>query len=326
MNSAVCEPPLSKEEVEDCVLGKRKVKPDARSTVHSLENFWAYNPTRKYICVLDNRMWVSTTIDSTVPPVALPGSDDKKMVASRWLDKFRAVQSIIWAPGLPSIIEGKLPAPDGLGWRDNRDARCFNNYLPPTKFKANRKDIGPWLDHVKLLYPGDWQHILDWMAHRVQKPGEKINHALVLGGAPGIGKDTILWPLRVAIGESNWQDITPRHIFHDFNAFVKSVVLSIGEARDLGESNRFAFYEHMKPLLASPPDAFLCNEKRCRYVVANVCGVIITTNHLISGMYLPVDDRRHFVAWSPAKAGDVGCEGQRTSRRCGTGTRRTRAL
>jgi hypothetical protein len=32
--------------------------------------------------------------------------------------------------------------------------------------------------------------------------------------------------------------------------------------------------------------------------VLNVCGVIITTNHKAGGIFLPADDRRHFVAWS----------------------------
>ena len=30
----------------------------------------------------------------------------------------------------------------------------------------------------------------------------------------------------------------------------------------------------------------------------NVCGVIITSNHKTDGIYLPADDRRHYVAWS----------------------------
>jgi hypothetical protein len=30
----------------------------------------------------------------------------------------------------------------------------------------------------------------------------------------------------------------------------------------------------------------------------NVCGVIITTNYKTAGIYLPPDDRRHYVAWS----------------------------
>jgi hypothetical protein len=32
--------------------------------------------------------------------------------------------------------------------------------------------------------------------------------------------------------------------------------------------------------------------------IPNCCGVVITTNHKTNGIYLPADDRRHFVAWS----------------------------
>jgi len=31
---------------------------------------------------------------------------------------------------------------------------------------------------------------------------------------------------------------------------------------------------------------------------ANVLGFLITTNHKTDGIYLPADDRRHYVAWS----------------------------
>ena len=30
----------------------------------------------------------------------------------------------------------------------------------------------------------------------------------------------------------------------------------------------------------------------------NCLGLIITTNHKTDGIYLPADDRRHYVAWS----------------------------
>ena len=50
---------------------------------------------------------------------------------------------------------------------------------------------------------------------------------------------------------------------------------------------------------AAPPDVLRVDEKNLReYVVANVCGVVITTNHKTDGLYLPSDDRRHYVAWS----------------------------
>ena len=84
-----------------------------------------------------------------------------------------------------------------------------------------------------------------------------------------------------------------------FNGFVKSVILRINEARDLGEFDRFAFFDHMKAIIAAPPDVVRIDEKNIReYYVFNLCGVVITSNHKTDGIYLPADDRRHFVAWS----------------------------
>jgi hypothetical protein len=61
----------------------------------------------------------------------------------------------------------------------------------------------------------------------------------------------------------------------------------------------------MKTLTASPPMAIRCDEKnRQEYEVPNLCGVIITTNHKISGIFIPEDDRRHYVAWSEKTKND----------------------
>jgi hypothetical protein len=41
------------------------------------------------------------------------------------------------------------------------------------------------------------------------------------------------------------------------------------------------------------------DEKHLReHSIPNCCGVIITTNYKTDGIYLPAEDRRHFVAWS----------------------------
>ncbi len=77
------------------------------------------------------------------------------------------------------------------------------------------------------------------------------------------------------------------------------MILRVSEARDLGDVDRFAFYDHMKAYTAAPPDVLRVDEKHLReYAVFNCCGVVITTNHKSDGIYLPADDRRHFVAWS----------------------------
>jgi hypothetical protein len=54
-----------------------------------------------------------------------------------------------------------------------------------------------------------------------------------------------------------------------------------------------------KSYTAAPPDVLRVDEKHLReHSVFNCCGVIITSNHKADGIYLPPDDRRHFVAWS----------------------------
>jgi hypothetical protein len=122
----------------------------------------------------------------------------------------------------------------------------------------------------------------------------------VLGGVSGIGKDTILEPVKRAIGPWNFSEVAPGDLFQTYNGYLKSVILRISEARDLGDVNRYSFYEHTKTLMAAPPDVRRCNEKYLReHSVFNVTGVIITTNHKTDGIYLPEDDRRHYVAWSP---------------------------
>ena len=133
---------------------------------------------------------------------------------------------------------------------------------------------------VRKVYPDDADHIIRWLAHRVQHPDEKINHALVLGGPQGIGKDTLLEPVKYAVGPWNFREVSPKQVMGRFNNFLKSVILRISEARDLGEFDRYAFYDHMKAYTAAPPDVLRVDEKHLReYSVFNVCGVIITTNH-----------------------------------------------
>ncbi|KKK55422.1 hypothetical protein LCGC14_3074710, partial [marine sediment metagenome] len=136
------------------------------------------------------------------------------------------------------------------------------------------------------------------MAHRAQRPDEKVNHAVVLGGGQGVGKDTLLHPLKKAVGSWNFIEVSPTQITGQFNGFVKSVILRISEAHDLGDMKKFSFYDHTKTLTASPPETIRVNEKhKPEQQVPNLTGVVITTNHS-DGLYLPPEDRRHLVCWA----------------------------
>jgi hypothetical protein len=271
----------------------------------TVEDFYAYMPMHQYIFVPDGQLWPASSVNGRVPPVAMGGN--KTMKASDWLDQHRAVEQMTWMPGMPKVISDHLIADGGLIQRAG--VASFNLYRAPRHAGGDPAQAGPWLTHVRKVFPAEAEHIISWCAHRVQWPGEKINHALVLGGAPGIGKDTLLEPVKYAVGGWNFAEVSPAQMLARFNGFAKSVILRISEARDLGDVDRYAFYEHMKIYMAAPPDVLRCDEKHVReYNVMNVTGVIITTNYRTNGIYLPADDRRHYVAWSEVTKEEFGAD------------------
>jgi hypothetical protein len=272
-----------------------------------LEDFNAYMPQHNYIFMPSREPWPASSVNARLGNILLfdphgrPVLDDKgeqiEMAASTWLDRNRPVEQMTWAPGLPMLIRDRLIS-DG-GWIEWFKVTCLNLYRPPTIKPGNATEANQWLDHIHKVYGDDDKHIVQFLGHRVQKPQDKVNHALVLGGAQGIGKDTLLEPVKHAVGPWNFSEVSPHHMLGRFNGFLKSVILRVSEARDLGDVNRYQFYDHMKSYTAAPPDVLRVDEKHLReHSILNCCGVIITTNHKADGIFLPADDRRHFVAWS----------------------------
>jgi hypothetical protein len=261
----------------------------------SLDDFYAYMPMHMYIFVPSRDLWPAASLNTRMPSVE--DAAGRKISPSSWLDRHKPVEQMTWAPGHPMIIQHQLLVDGGL--IEKAGVSCFNLYRPPTIQSGDPTRAGPWLDHARAVFGSDVDHIIQWFAHRVQRPHTKINHALVLGGHQGIGKDTLLEPVKHAIGPWNFAEVTPRHLLGRFNGFAKSVILRVNEGRDLGDVDRYTFYEHMKLYIAAPPDVLRVDEKHLReYNVINCCGVVITTNYKTDGIYLPDDDRRHFVAWS----------------------------
>lgn len=263
-----------------------------------LTDFYAYLPAHRYLYIPTRELWPPESVDSAV---TWPAANKRP---SRWLDQNRAVTQITWAPGQEQTIENKVVADGGMV--DKPGACVFNLYRAPAVIRGVATAAGRWRDHWRAIYnETDADHAEQWLAFKLRHPGLKVNHALVLGGEQGIGKDSLLEPLKVAVGPWNWSEVSPAVMLGRFNGWTKSVILRISEARDLGEIDRFAFYDHCKTYIAAPPDVLLCDEKNLRaYHVMNVMGVIITTNHETDGLFLPPDDRRHFVMWSEKRAQD----------------------
>lgn len=290
--AAEAPPPRSLDEAH-AVFRKRLGDDYDTASGVSLHDFHAYMPMHSYIFMPTREAWPASSVNNRIPPIMQGG---KSITASAWLDKNRSVEQMTWAPGQDVIICDRLVSEGG--WIERPGVSCLNLYRQPTIEMGNAAEAGPWLEHVRKVYPDDADAIIMRLAYKVQHPGDKINHGLVLGGSPGIGKDTMLEPVKDAIGPWNFIEISPHHMLGRFNGFAKSVILRISEARDLGDVDRFQFHERLKIYQAAPPDVSRIDEKNLReYYVFNCCFVIITTNRKDS-LYLPADDRRNYVAWS----------------------------
>jgi hypothetical protein len=288
-----------------------------------LDDFQAFLPEHKYLFTPTCDLWSAISVNSQLQPVLVLDKNGKPKLgpstknkagqlvrgepvfspANEWLDKNQSVLQMTWAPGLPMLIRGRL-IQDG-GWYDHAGASCFNLYRPPTIALGDAMKAGRWVDHVKRVYPENHDHITKWLAYKRQHPEVKINHNIVLGGNVGVGKDTLLAPAVQAVGPWNCSEVSPANLFEPFNEYLKAVLMRVSEAHDIGDVSKFQLYERMKTIGAAPPETLRVNEKnKPAHHVANIVGVIITTNHKTNGLYLPADDRRHYVTWSDVKHSD----------------------
>lgn len=268
---------------------------DAAAGTSSAADFFAYLPQHDYIHRPTGLHWPAASLDGTV------GKDARMM-----LDLTHPVHLLSWAPGLPERFQ----------WRDldetsakSADSWTYNRYQAPRTPRRSGAQIDPWINLLNALYPTDAEHILKYFADAVQNPGRKCNHALVLGSeVHGIGKDTLLKPLKWAVGEKNYAIISPAEIFDKNNAWAASVVVQISETRNVGDGDghrisKYDMYERCKDLAAAPPTTLSCQDKWvARHQVRNVLRPIYTTNHGVDGIYIPPQDRRHYCAWSDAAA------------------------
>jgi hypothetical protein len=270
-----------------------------------IADFVAYMPMGDFIFRPTREHWPAVSVDSRVPPVVIKNADgeEREIAPTFWLRMNAAVDQQTWAPGKIDLIPDRIVA--NGGWIDKPGARCLNIYRPAPSFDGDPKLAKKWLDHIDKTYPRNAERILDWFAHRRQRPYEKINHCLLFGGPPGMGKDSLIEPLKRTVGHSNFRETTPVRIMEGgFNPYLMAVVLRINEVRDLGDASRYAFYDHLKMLTASPPDTLEINEKNIKeFTIFNVVSAILTTNHK-DGLHLPPDDRRTYAMWSDIKKED----------------------
>lgn len=257
-------------------------------------NFVFYGPGNNFIYRPTASYWVAGAVDAAVSPVNEGGRIIK---ASDWLKTNQLVTSMTSDPAYDEDYLKGLDCCNGEMIKQ-AGAAVFNTYRKPTIELGDARLAQPFLEHVNKVFnkPGDAQQFLSYMAHRVQKPWEKPRFALLIAGGQGVGKDTAIEFCCPAIGSWNVANIDPAAFEASFNEYVACTLVRISEAANLHEMSKWAFNERTKVLIAGLPDVMVVNPKYGqKFTVRMYCGVIITTNHLTSGIYIPPDDRRYDV-------------------------------
>lgn len=164
---------------------------------------------------------------------------------------------------------------------------------------ALRARCTPFFNHLRKLFihdPKDMDTFLDYMAFKQQYPGSKIRWALVIAGDQGVGKDVAIDACWHTYGSNFINNVSPGDIMGNYNDFLACMLLRISEVADLSESNKWAFNERLKVIIAGHPDRMQINPKYgIKYWLTLYNGTVLTTNHLESGIYIPTGDRRYYV-------------------------------
>lgn len=259
-----------------------------------VDDFIFYAPEGDFMYCKTLDSWSGASVDVAVSPINVSG---KAMRASEWLKKHRLVTSLACDP----IIEGEFAYGQNCVNGElihSVGAACFNTYRRPTIDLGDANQAEPFVEHCRRVMPkpGDADQFLDYMAHRAQRPGEKPRFALLIGGEQGVGKDTSVEFCLPTFGVWNVANIAPSALSTQFNEFAAATLIRISETANQKEMSRFVFHEVVKVLIAGSPDFCVVNPKYGhKFTVRLHCGVIITTNHLLSGIFIPQDDRRYDV-------------------------------
>lgn len=169
-------------------------------------------------------------------------------------------------------------------------------------------DVSLWLAHCARLVPNDAEreHMFDVMACKLQQPKVKVNHAILLAGHEGSGKDSFFAPLFYGIrgdgklSPENVRTMPAHKALETFHYELETEVLVLNELRESDARERRALANALKPLIAAPPDMITINRKGLKpYQMVNRLLVVAFSNYRVS-ITLDSGDRRWFCVWSDA--------------------------
>jgi len=192
--------------------------------------------------------------------------------------------SMVYLPGHPRVTT----------WNN---MRVINMWKQSTTLTPREGDPTPWLKHVKWLIKAkaDRIHILDWCAYMVQHMDIKINHAILLGGPPRIGKDTLLEPLKRYLGHYNVNEPSAEELKEPYTNYLHHTKLVIFQ--ECQNFDKLNVENKLKPMLASPPHTLRVRMfAQGFYETPNLVQCVFMSNHR-NALKISRGDGRYYTIW-----------------------------
>lgn len=157
----------------------------------------------------------------------------------------RKVDRLTYAPGEPVFCKEKSYDSDVM-------MDCLNTYCP-SGVEPEEGDVAPFVDLLSEVldhHPDAIKHVTSFFAHMVQNPQERINHALVLQGEQGIGKDSLIAALEKLVGRHNSIQVTLQHVESQFNEWLFGKQLVVYQ--EMLAPGRRGIYNRLKTYITDP--------------------------------------------------------------------------
>jgi hypothetical protein len=206
---------------------------------------------------------------------------------------FIIAERLEFLPGKPELTQ------------DADDCRVLNLWRPPPwRLDKRLPEPKPFLEHISYLFDADQQaieHVLDFLAHLVQRPDERIAHALLLTSeAKGIGKSSFGTIVRRLVGDQNSRVAQTKDLKGQFDGWIMGkLVVQVDEVYEAGN---WDLANKLKPLITEPRVSV--NVKYGPQMeIENYARLILFSNHT-APLTIEEGDRRYFVFNSNAQPRD----------------------
>lgn len=157
--------------------------------------------------------------------------------------------------------------------------------------------IDMFMDHLRFTLSDEREQriLLDWMAYVIQNPGKRVNWALLLQGAQGVGKSYFGNVMQMILGELV-RNLEPTAISGRFTGWAHGALVVVVEEIRISGANRYETLDRMKPFITNK--TVQIEEKgRDHRTVPNFTSYFMLTNHK-DAIPLADGDRRYCVLFS----------------------------